>query len=154
ICADAESAQPAPRRYRDLQDGPPAMPPPSAPRPGHDAAAPDPEPPAAAPAYPTEESAQEPPLPDADSPPETKDDSAEPAAGQIGQVFVGVESASERPSAAATLGAPPPASYEVVTEASRIAALLPELMQAHSLGLDTETTGLSPREGRVRLLQL
>ena len=47
-----------------------------------------------------------------------------------------------------------PGNYELVTEAARLSELTTSLQEAHEVALDVETTGLSPREHRVRLLTL
>lgn len=47
-----------------------------------------------------------------------------------------------------------PQPYNLITEAHQLEPLLPRLMQAPVLGLDTETTGLDPHRDRVRLLSL
>lgn len=44
--------------------------------------------------------------------------------------------------------------YQLVTDAARLPDIAASLEAAGAVGLDTETTGLSPRDGRVRLLQL
>jgi DNA polymerase-1 len=46
------------------------------------------------------------------------------------------------------------ADYTVLTTVSAVNAALPLMLAAPVLGLDTETTGLDPREHRVRLIQL
>jgi DNA polymerase-1 len=48
----------------------------------------------------------------------------------------------------------PAPGYELVTESARTRELVPQLLTAARLGLDTETTGLDPRSHRIRLLQL
>ena len=45
-------------------------------------------------------------------------------------------------------------SYRVVTAGNDLAAIAKTLQEAEAIGLDTETTALSPRDGGVRLLQL
>ena len=45
-------------------------------------------------------------------------------------------------------------SYRLVTAAEDLAAIAKTLQEAEAIGLDTETTALSPRDGKVRLLQL
>ncbi|MDP9364969.1 MAG: phage/plasmid primase, P4 family, partial [Chloroflexota bacterium] len=44
--------------------------------------------------------------------------------------------------------------YTLVTTDVALAAVLPDLRAAAALGFDTETTALSPRDGRLRLIQL
>ena len=44
--------------------------------------------------------------------------------------------------------------YQLVTEPSQLELLLPRLLAAPVLGLDTETTGLDPFTAHLRLLQL
>src|SRR5262249_55238044 len=56
-------------------------------------------------------------------------------------------------SAGPVQAAPTPART-LITDAGAVSELLPSLMAAPVLGLDTETTGLDPRQDRVRLLQL
>ena len=46
------------------------------------------------------------------------------------------------------------ASYKLVTDAAGLADVVKALGGAEVVGVDVETTGLSPRDGRVRLLQL
>ncbi|MBX6753654.1 MAG: bifunctional 3'-5' exonuclease/DNA polymerase [Thermorudis peleae] len=55
-----------------------------------------------------------------------------------------------------SLGTPEPGSppYRLLQDPGAVAALLPELLRAPVLGLDTETTGLDPHTDRVRLVQL
>jgi len=48
----------------------------------------------------------------------------------------------------------PTPAYTVVTEATQLARLLPQLQSAPLLGIDTETTGLDPLTHRLRLVQL
>jgi DNA polymerase-1 len=48
----------------------------------------------------------------------------------------------------------PTPSYTMVTEATQLERLLPQLQSAPILGIDTETTGLDPLTHRLRLLQL
>ena len=45
-------------------------------------------------------------------------------------------------------------SYRRVTAGNDLAAIAKSLQEAEAIGLDTETTALSPRDGKVRLLQL
>jgi DNA polymerase I-like protein with 3'-5' exonuclease and polymerase domains len=45
-------------------------------------------------------------------------------------------------------------SYALVTEASDLADVARALEGVEAVGVDVETTGLSPRDGRIRLLQL
>ena len=45
-------------------------------------------------------------------------------------------------------------SYRLVTAAEDLAAIAKRLQDAEAIGVDIETTALSPRDGRVRLLQL
>ena len=45
-------------------------------------------------------------------------------------------------------------SYRLVTAGNDLAAIAKTLQEAEAIGLDTETTALSPRDGKVRLLQL
>ena len=45
-------------------------------------------------------------------------------------------------------------SYRLVTTADDLAAVAKTLQSAEAIGLDLETTALSPRDGGVRLLQL
>ena len=47
-----------------------------------------------------------------------------------------------------------PQDYRLVTTAEDLAAVAETLQSAEAIGLDIETTALSPRDGRVRLLQL
>ena len=44
--------------------------------------------------------------------------------------------------------------YRLVTTAEDLAAVAKTLQSAEAIGLDIETTALSPRDGGVRLLQL
>jgi DNA polymerase I len=44
--------------------------------------------------------------------------------------------------------------YKLITTASDLANIVETLETAEAIGVDVETTGLSPRDGRVRLLQL
>ena len=44
--------------------------------------------------------------------------------------------------------------HKLVTEASELAGVAETLRDAEAVGVDIETTGLSPRDGRMRLLQL
>ena len=44
--------------------------------------------------------------------------------------------------------------YRLVTTAEDLAAVAKTLQSAEAIGVDIETTALSPRDGRVRLLQL
>ena len=44
--------------------------------------------------------------------------------------------------------------YKLITTASDLADIAKTLETAEAIGVDVETTGLSPRDGRVRLLQL
>jgi ribonuclease D len=46
------------------------------------------------------------------------------------------------------------ADYELVTTAADLAAVAESLEEAEFVGVDTETTALSPHDGRIRLLQL
>ena len=46
------------------------------------------------------------------------------------------------------------ASYKLVTDAAGLAEAAKTLQGAETVGVDVETTGLNPREGRMRLLQL
>ena len=46
------------------------------------------------------------------------------------------------------------ASYTLVTDASGLAGIAQTLADAEAVGVDIETTSLSPRDGRMRLLQL
>jgi DNA polymerase I len=48
----------------------------------------------------------------------------------------------------------PTPAYTMVTEATQLARLLPQLQAAPRLGIDTETTGLDPLTHRLRLVQL
>lgn len=45
-------------------------------------------------------------------------------------------------------------SYRLISAADDLSAVADALQDAEAIGLDTETTGLSPRDGRIRLLQL
>lgn len=45
-------------------------------------------------------------------------------------------------------------SYKLVTRAVDLGAVAERLAKAGAVGLDTETTALNPRDGRIRLLQL
>ncbi len=45
-------------------------------------------------------------------------------------------------------------SHRLVTRAADLAGVAQRLVEADAIGVDTETTGLSPRDGRIRLLQL
>ncbi|HET7478578.1 MAG TPA: bifunctional 3'-5' exonuclease/DNA polymerase [Rubrobacteraceae bacterium] len=45
-------------------------------------------------------------------------------------------------------------NYQLTTEAEQLPRIAETLKEAEAIGLDTETTGLSPRDGRTRLLQL
>src|SRR5919112_5908997 len=45
-------------------------------------------------------------------------------------------------------------SYRLITATEDLAAIANKLQDAEAIGVDTETTALSPRDGRVRLLQL
>ncbi|WP_047865943.1 bifunctional 3'-5' exonuclease/DNA polymerase [Rubrobacter aplysinae] len=47
-----------------------------------------------------------------------------------------------------------PTAYTLITDAAGLERAAEALRDEEYVGLDTETTGLSPREGRVRLLQL
>ncbi len=44
--------------------------------------------------------------------------------------------------------------FEYVTTADRLAAVVPDLLTAPIIGLDTETTGLDPLKDQLRLIQL
>ena len=44
--------------------------------------------------------------------------------------------------------------YKLITTASELANIVETLETTEAIGVDVETTGLSPRDGRVRLLQL
>ena len=46
------------------------------------------------------------------------------------------------------------ASYKLVTDDAGLAEAAKTLEGAEAVGVDVETTGLNPREGRMRLLQL
>ena len=46
------------------------------------------------------------------------------------------------------------ADYKLITSAADLAAVAKTLEEAEFVGVDTETTSLSPRDGRIRLLQL
>jgi len=46
------------------------------------------------------------------------------------------------------------ANYELITDAADLTGVVKALQQAEAVGVDLETTGLSPRDGRIRLLQL
>jgi DNA polymerase-1 len=46
------------------------------------------------------------------------------------------------------------ANYRLITDAADLAAVAKSLEEAEFVGVDTETTALSPRDGRIRLLQL
>ncbi|MBA3473170.1 MAG: hypothetical protein H0T57_08075, partial [Rubrobacter sp.] len=46
------------------------------------------------------------------------------------------------------------ANYELITSAADLAAVAKTLEEAEFVGVDAETTALSPRDGRIRLLQL
>src|SRR5262245_44755307 len=43
---------------------------------------------------------------------------------------------------------------EYITEPARLAAVLPEILGAPAVGIDTETSGLDPHTARIRLVQL
>jgi DNA polymerase-1 len=45
-------------------------------------------------------------------------------------------------------------SYRLITDSDELSGVAGTLKNAESIGLDTETTGLNPRDGRMRLLQL
>ena len=45
-------------------------------------------------------------------------------------------------------------SYRLVTAAEDLTAVVRSLQDAESIGVDIETTALSPRDGGVRLIQL
>lgn len=45
-------------------------------------------------------------------------------------------------------------AYEVVRHADRLPAIAQEIVEAEVIGLDIETTGLSPHSAKIRLLQL
>ena len=45
-------------------------------------------------------------------------------------------------------------SYRIITDSTALPGIAAKLEKATAVGLDTETTSLSPRDGRVRLLQL
>ncbi len=47
-----------------------------------------------------------------------------------------------------------PASYTLLLTPADVAAVLPSILAAKSVGLDTETTGLNPLHDRLRLVQL
>ena len=44
--------------------------------------------------------------------------------------------------------------YKLIAETSELAVVIESLRGAEAVGVDIETTGLSPRDGRMRLLQL
>ena len=46
------------------------------------------------------------------------------------------------------------ANYELITSAADLATVAQTLKGAEFVGVDVETTALSPRDGRIRLLQL
>jgi DNA polymerase I len=46
------------------------------------------------------------------------------------------------------------ANHTLVTDTADLAAIAKTLREAEAVGVDAETTGLSPRDGRIRLLQL
>jgi DNA polymerase-1 len=46
------------------------------------------------------------------------------------------------------------ANYELVTDATGLTGIAKTLQKAEAVGVDLETTGLNPRDGRIRLLQL
>ncbi len=46
------------------------------------------------------------------------------------------------------------ASYKLVTDAPGLASVVKALKESEAVGVDVETTALSPRDGRIRLLQL
>ncbi len=46
------------------------------------------------------------------------------------------------------------ASYKLVTDAPGLASVAEMLKESEAVGVDVETTALSPRDGRIRLLQL
>src|SRR5262244_2949079 len=45
-------------------------------------------------------------------------------------------------------------AVEYITEPARLAAVLPEILGASVVGMDTETSGLDPHTARIRLVQL
>lgn len=45
-------------------------------------------------------------------------------------------------------------NHQLITDTQRLPEIARTLEEAEAIGLDTETTGLSPRDGRMRLLQL
>src|SRR5689334_6282041 len=45
-------------------------------------------------------------------------------------------------------------AYEVVRHADRLPVIAQEIAEAEAIGLDIETTGLSPHSARIRLVQL
>lgn len=45
-------------------------------------------------------------------------------------------------------------TYRLITDSRELSAVAEALKDAEAIGLDTETTGLNPRDGRMRLLQL
>jgi DNA polymerase-1 len=64
-------------------------------------------------------------------------------------------SAPAAPSVTALAGcAVAPPIFRVIADATDLRALLPALLAAPVLGLDTETTGLNPRHDRLRLVQV
>ena len=46
------------------------------------------------------------------------------------------------------------ANYELITDAADLTGVVKALQETEAMGVDLETTGLSPRDGRIRLLQL
>jgi DNA polymerase-1 len=47
-----------------------------------------------------------------------------------------------------------PPAVEYITQPSRLEVILPELLKAHALALDIETSGLDPLTGRLRTIQM
>ncbi len=45
-------------------------------------------------------------------------------------------------------------SYQIITDVTTLSGIAEKLQKAAAVGLDTETTSLSPRDGKVRLLQI
>ena len=58
------------------------------------------------------------------------------------------------PASLASLASLASPAYDLVSDPTRLREVLPDLLAAVELGLDTETTGLDPRSDRVRLVQL